>query len=132
MISGINEILSENSALIALIGEDKIYPMVVPQGVEPPFLATSLARSGTFEVKGQTSDLDFPVLNVNVHADSYDSLESVASAVKTALNNINATTDAGYVFSRIFFINEADRPDLYTMDRPLYARSIQFSTIVKR
>lgn len=132
MISGINEILNENAPLIAIIGEDKIFPMVVSEGVEPPFLATSLGSQGPTNAKNETSGLDFPQVNINVHCKDYDSLEEVSDAVREALDNINATTDAGYTFPKIWFANQFDRPDLFTPDRPLYARTIQFNVILKR
>lgn len=133
MIKGINEILKENTALTDLIGgADKIFPMVVSEGVEPPFIATSLARSGAENTKDATAGLDFPMVNINVHAQGYDQLETVCEAVRNALDNVRSTTDAGYTFSRIWFANAFDRPDLFTTERPLYARSVQFMAIIKR
>lgn len=132
MIAGINEILNENTALINLIGEDKIFPLVVPQATALPFLSTSLARVSPTEAKNETSGLDFPVVNVNVHAENYDDLEEVSEAVRTALDNIQSVTDTGYTFKKIWFSNSFDRPDLYTAERPHYVRSVQFNVIQKR
>lgn len=132
MIAGINEILNENPALTALIGANKIYPMVVSIDVQPPYIATSLSSVGPTNVKGEVSDMDYPLINVNLHTDNYDDLETISEAIRQALDNIFANTDAGYNFAKIWFANAFDRPDLYTVDRPLYARSIQFFAQLKR
>lgn len=132
MISGINEILSENSALTTLLGASKIYPMIVVESTELPYLAVSLAANRGDEIKGNASGYSYGLVNINVHAQDYDSLESVSAAVRTALDNISSVTDAGYTFTQIVFVNEFDRPDLYTTERPSYARTVQFNAIVKR
>lgn len=132
MIAGINEILSENSALTTLIGSDKIFPMIVNEDTELPYLATSLARVGTDDIKGNAAGFDYGLVNVNVHASNYDDLETISTAVRTAMDNLSFTTDAGYTFTRISFSTAFDRPDLFTTDRPSYARSVQFNAIVKR
>lgn len=138
MISGINEILSENAALTTLLGENKIYPVIVSESVNAPFLAVSLLRVEPTDTKGEDSGQDYPVININVHAENYDDLEEISESVREALDNITATTEAGYVFTRIWYVNEFDRPDLYGIGvnglqgRQLYTRSIQFRATVKR
>lgn len=132
MIAGINEILSENGPLTTLLGSDKIFPMVVDNGTALPYLATSLAGKRVDEIKGNASGFDYSVVNVNVHTDNYDDLETISAAVRTALDNISSVTDAGYTFTAIVFFNEFDRPDLFTAEGPNYARSVQFNAIVKR
>ena len=132
MIAGIIEILSENTPLVALLGTDKIFPLVVNENTAPPYLAVSLAATGANYSKQEVSSMDFPVVNINVHAKDYDSLEQVSEAVRVALDEQQSLTDAGYEFDRIYFINAFDRADLYTVERPLYARSVQFNVIVRR
>jgi hypothetical protein len=133
MIKGINEILKENTTLTTAIGgAEKIFPMVVSESVQPPFIASSLARSGAENTKDAVAGLDYPLVNINVHAQGYDELETVCEAVRNALDGIGGTTNAGYTFSKIWFSNAFDRPDLFTPERPLYARSIQFTAIIKR
>ena len=131
MIAGINEILSENAPLVLLLGTGKIFPMIVDADVAAPYLATSLLRSSGTDVKVDTSGADFPVININVHTLNYDSLEEISEAVRTALDNITSVTDAGYTFTRIWFLSAQDRPDLYVTN-PTYTRSIQFNVMVKR
>lgn len=133
MISGINEILSEASALTTLLGSNKIYPVAVPEGTDLPYLAVSLARINTDEIKGNASGFYYGLVNVNVHAEDYDQLEEVSEAVIDALDNISGTTDAGYNFQNIFVTNAFDRPDLFlNTPRQTYTRSVQFNAIVKR
>jgi hypothetical protein len=137
VISGIVTILTANTDLITLIGEDKIYPLVVPEkdeddnDISAPYLAVMLAAQGSNQTKNTVSGVDFPLVQVNVHASSYDELEEVSEAVRAALEGVSGTY-AGYSFSKIWFLNALDRPDLYQKDRPSYPRSVQFNCIVKR
>lgn len=133
MISGINEILSENSALVTLIGADKIFPVAVPENTDLPYLAVSLARINVDEIKGNASGFYYGLVNVNVHAEDYDQLEEVSEAVIDALDNISGTTDTGHNFNVINVSNAFDRPELFTnTPRQTYTRSVQFNAIVKR
>lgn len=133
MISGINEILTENSALTTLIGEDKVFPVAVTEGTELPYLAVSLARINVDEMKANASGFYYGLVNVNVHAEDYDQMEAVSEAVIDALDNINAVTDTGHNFQHIYVTNAFDRPDLFTnTPRQTYTRSVQFNAIVKR
>lgn len=132
MIAGINEILTEDAPLTTLLGSDKVYPMVIPEGTEPPFLATSLAKTDSDEIKTEVSGYRYRLVNINIHANDYDTLDDIEEALITALDNKSATTDAGYTFTRIYLNNAFDRPDLFTTERPLYARTVQFNAIVKR
>ena len=139
MISGIVEILLENSALVTELGDDeKIFPLIVPEEteggekIEPPYLAVMLAEKGSNQTKNSVSTVDFPVVQVNIHAESYDQLETLEEAVREALEGFTGTTGTGHNFHKITFLNSSDRPDLYQKDRPSYPRSSQYNCIVKR
>ena len=133
MIAGINEILNDNGALTTALGGDgKIFPMVVDTGVQPPFVATYLAKSGSMEVKDAVSGIEYPTVGVNVHAKDYDELETVCDALREALNGITSTTETGHTFIRIWLVNEFDRPDMYDVNRPTYTRTLHFNCIIKR
>lgn len=140
MIAGIIEILEENSELTTLIGEDRIFPMIVPEYEEDgstkivaPYLAVMLAAQATTLAKGEPTGPDFPLIQVNVHAPNYDDMEEISEAVRAALDNGGTwSTEAGYDFQQITFANAVDRPDLFNQDRPSYPRSVQFNAILKR
>jgi hypothetical protein len=131
MISGINTILSANTALTTEIGDDKIYPVVVPQGTEPPFIATSLASDSSEAIKNSADRTGFPSVNVNLHTENYDDLESISELIKDALNG-QSGSQAGTTFQKIWCVNAYDRPDLYNNPFPYYARTLVFNTIIKR
>lgn len=134
MIAGINEILDENAALTTLLGSDKIYPVAIPEGVDLPFLATSVARKRGDEIKGNASGFHYCLVNVNVHAANYDDLESIEEAVVDALDSQSFTTSAGpYTFTQVHFENSFDRPDMFAnTPTQQYVRTVQFNVIVKR
>lgn len=138
MISGVVEILLENASLISELGEDKIFPLIVPEEtesgekIEPPYLAVMMVERGTNSTKSTTSRVDFPIVQVNIYATSYDELETLEEAVREALEGFSGTTGTGHNFHKINFLNSLDRPDLYQKDRPSYPRSSQYNCIVKR
>ncbi len=135
MISGIRAFLVADSALTTALGHtgstNKIQPLVIDAETQPPFLALSLNSDPSEPIKSVTDKTGFPVVNINVHADDYDEIESLTELIKAALNGKTGTS-AGVNFSKVWCSNAFDRPDLYTVDRPLYARTIQFNTIIKR
>lgn len=134
MIRGINEILNENAALVAEIGEDKVFPLLAPHETGPKFITTSLRSGGPLNQTKVVSTADFPVFNVNIHTKNYDDIEDIAVLVRDALDLPGgATTTAGpYVFGRIWYITETDREDLYFNNYPEYVRTLQFGCVVRR
>jgi hypothetical protein len=132
MISGAIAILNANSALTTALGDDKIYPVVVPEGVAPPYLAVGLFSDASEPQKGDLK-IGFPQLYVNVHADDYDEIESLTTLIKAAFHDASlASAYAGTTFKQIWCSNAQDRPDLYKPEGNIYCRTIQVNTIIKR
>jgi hypothetical protein len=135
MISGIRAILVANSTVTTALGHagqvNKIFPVVVDEGVEAPYIALSLFSNTSEAIKNASDRTGYPVVNINVHADDYDEIESLETILRNALNG-QTGLHSGTTFQKIWCSNSFDRPDLYSPERPRYARSIQFSTIIKR
>lgn len=132
MISGVITRLRANSALTtALGGADKICPIVVPEGVAPPYLAVGLLTDPS-EPSKASQKVGYPTFYVNVHADDYDKIESLSPLVKSAAETTQETVQAGTTFNTIYCYNAQDRPDLYKPEGNIYARTIHFNTIIKR
>lgn len=138
MIAGINEILNEDAGVIAVVGQNtaatktKVYPVAAPSGESLPYLTTALVSTTPVLHKGQPSSLDTPTFAVHVHATSYDDMTSISEAVRAALDEKTSVTDAGYNFERIWYVNEYDRPEVFTSDHPVYVRSVIFSAQIRR
>jgi hypothetical protein len=132
MVSGGISILNANVALTAALGANKIYPVVVPETIQPPYLAVGLLSDASEPLK-QRDRTGFPVLYVNIHANDYDEVESLTVLIKNALETASLTSAyAGTTFQSIWCSNAIDRPDLYKPEGNIYARTVQFNTIIKR
>jgi hypothetical protein len=138
MIAGINEILVEDTGVQTLIGQNaagskyKVYPVTAPSGESHPYLTTSLTGTSPILHKGSVSSLDTRSFAVHVHSKSYDSIDEISQAVRTALDEKKSVTEAGYSFDRIWYANEYDRPEMFTSDYPAYVRTIIFNCQVRR
>lgn len=132
MITGFITLLNANSALTTALGDDKIYPVVVPEGIHPPYLAVGL-YSDASEAQKATQKTGLPAAYVNIHADDYDEIESLTALVKDAAEDASlASAYAGTTFQKIYCVNAQDRPDLYKPEGNIYCRTIQINTIIKR
>lgn len=138
MIAGINEILVEDSHIQTLIGNNaagskvKVYPVVAPAGEEAEYITTSLAGFNPTQTKTEANNLDYPSVAINVHAKSYDKAVEISERVKAIFDTSGFTTDAGYVFLKTWIINEFDRPEMFTPDYPVYVRTVQVGTQLRR
>lgn len=137
MIAGINEILIEDAQIQTLVGTNdlgkvKVYPVVAPAGVQPPYITTSLAGYSPTQTKTEANSLDYPSVAINAHAKSYDEVSEIANRVKEIFDTNGFETDAGYNFIRTWIVNEFDRPEMFTSDYPVYVRTVQVGTQLRR
>jgi hypothetical protein len=138
MIAGINEILVEDAGVQTAVGQNaasskyKVYPIVAPSGEALPYITTSRVSNAPNLNKDSVSSLDLQSFAVHVHSNSYDGIDDMAEAVRNALNNKRSTTEAGYLFDRIWYSNEYDRPELYNSNNPVFVRTIIFNAQVRR
>lgn len=137
MTSGIIEILIENATIQTLIGQNvagdkyKVYPVVCPQGENQPYITVYKGGAGPLPSlsKELASSLDYPTVTVVAWAKNFRKTELIFEAVRAALDNQAAITDAGYIFSRIWLI---DSRELYDNDAELYANMMTFGIELKR
>jgi hypothetical protein len=138
MIAGINEILVEDAQIQSLVGNNaagtkvKVYPVVAPAGEEPEYITTSLAGFNPTQTKTEANNLDYPSAAINVHAKSYDRAVEISERVKAIFDTNGFQTDAGYEFLRTWIVNEFDRPEMFTADYPVYVRTVQVGTQLRR
>lgn len=136
MTSGIIEILIEDAGVLALAGiqqagKTKVFPTVIPQKYEQPYIIVSLSALdpvGSLP-KDERSLLDYPQFDILCYSESFRQSELMAEAVYAAINNKSAQTDAGYNFKRIWEVNERDGFD---NNAQLYARVSTYKAELKR
>jgi hypothetical protein len=138
MTSGIIEILIENAGVQALEGirntagtKYKVYPTVCPQGETQPYIIVSMVSNDgqTSLDKTNVSGLDYPQYNVLCYATNFRTTELMHAACRAAIDNIEATTDAGAEFERIWMVNERD---LFDNQAQLYVKTTTYKAEVKR
>lgn len=138
MTSGIIEILIENAGVQALPGlrnvdntKYKVYPTVCPQGETQPYILVSMISNDgqTSMDKGQVSGIDYPQYNVLCYSTNFRPTEIMHEACRQALDNMEATTDAGGVFERIWLVNERD---LFDNASQMYVKVATYRAEVKR
>lgn len=116
MTSGIIEILIENAAVQAAVGQDsqsqyKVYPVAAPQNVSTPYVIVSEVSLNPTLGKGCPSDLDFPRYNVLIYSTDFLETETIQEVCRVVLDSGNSfSTDAGADYGSIYMV---DRQDLF-------------------
>jgi hypothetical protein len=116
MTSGIVEILKDDSGVQALAGLNtagskyKVYPVIAPQDEKPPYITVFKSQNDpiTSLTKQVVSELDYPTVTVNCWAKNFRTADLMFEAVRNALDNKSASTDAGYDFERIWLVDDRD------------------------
>lgn len=138
MTSGIIEILREDTGVQVLAGLDqagtkyKIYPVVAPEDTPQPYITVYKVQNDPVSSlsKDLPSELDYPRVTVNCWAKNFRMAELMGEAVRNALDNKAAQTDAGYTFTRIWLVDDRDA---YDASQPkLNLHSLTFGIELKR
>jgi len=103
--AAIYSILSGNVGVSALIGT-RIYPDIAPQNVAYPFAVYSVNGTLPTDTKDGVSPLDVIDLGVVVYAESYDATQTIAKAIRTALDAKPAGTYSGVSLQSIRFAGQ--------------------------
>src|SRR5688572_7719592 len=137
MTSGFIEILIENVGVQAIAGLNragnkyKVYPVIAPQKEAQPYIPVYQASNDPVAslTKDLASELDYPRVIVNCWGKSFRQVELMAEAVRAALDNQAAQTDAGYNFHRIWMVDEREGHDPETQ---LFLHTLTFGVELKR
>lgn len=86
----IYSILSNDAGVTALVGT-KIYPDIIPLGTAYPATVYSVVSTTPTNVKDGASTLDATVVQVDIYSDDYSEAQSIASAIRTALDTYSGT-----------------------------------------
>ena len=122
----IYSILSNDSTLTA-ITSTRIYPLRIPQGASLPAVTYFVVSGGPMQTKdGAVSD-NFDSFQVSCFATSYSTIQSIYSAVKSALERYSGTAAS----TTIHTITYMGHVDLYEEDAGVYHRAIDFRIWLK-
>jgi hypothetical protein len=114
MTSGIIEILTDSSAVQALVGENsrsdkfKVYPFKAPQPENGPYIIVAKTTNSTqSQGKEIESTLDYPTYDVLSYSKKFRETEEMHEACRSALDNMTSITEV-CTFKRIWLVNDRD------------------------
>ena len=116
----IYDILSNNAEVTALVGT-KIYPVVLPMGVDFPAVVYRVVDTDPTEVKQSLVQESYKV-EVLVAEQTYDAAVNLGERIKTALNRVSGTF-AGIKIQRC---NYTSKSDGFDKDDNLFIRTTTF------
>jgi len=137
MTSGFTEILKDNTGVQAVVGLNgegtkyKVFPVIAPQSENPPYITVFQSQNDALPslTKKEESQLDYPVVTVNCWAKNFRTAELMGEAVRAAVDNQGFDTDAGYLFNRVWMIDDRDG---YDQDRKMHVHIQTFGVEYKR
>ena len=137
MTSGFIEILRENAGVQAVVGLNragdkyKVYPVRAPQSEEIDYVTVFKTQNDAAIslTKDLPSQLDYPRVTVVSWSKVFRRTEMMFEACRLALDGGGFITDAGYLFQRIWLIDDRDGFD---NEAQLYCHIATFGVEEKR
>jgi hypothetical protein len=115
--AAIYTILSGNVGVSALIGT-RIYPDIAPQNAAYPFAIYTVNGTDPTDTKDGVSPMDLVDLGIVVYSETYDSAQTIARAIRTALDAKAAGTYGGVSLQSIRFAGQ--RAAQMELDKHVY------------
>ncbi len=116
MISGIIEIISDNAPLCAVVGNNerntkpKFFWVVCGENEKPPYVILRRSVLSPNQMKGSPSLVDSQNFESYTYAKTVEQAELIDEMIRVVIENDGNgfTTDAGYLFQRIFIVDKSD------------------------
>jgi hypothetical protein len=120
--------LVTDSTILALVG-DKIYPDIVPQDVQYPFVVYTIINSLPVDFKDGQSNLEEINVQLDVYTKSYDDTQDLANKIRNRLDRFVGTVE-GIEVQTIKYMSSDSQ--VYNADLNVYWMSIDFMAKMKR
>lgn len=137
MTEAIISILIADSTVQTLVGlkttitdEYKVYPLVVPQEEQPPFITVRMTSNPAIPCKGQRVSAFQPTCTVACYHKNYKDAITLEAAVKDALDGKAAGEYNGVQLSYLRYTDSAENWEQWTDGVGLYSRLPQFEAQV--
>lgn len=91
--------------------EADVYPSAAPNGVTEPYIVYSIISVVPEDAKGAFDDMDIVRVQVDILADEYEDVQTLAGQVRTAMNRRRGTI-RGNIIDTIYYDGESDLSDL--------------------
>jgi len=120
--------LSTDGAILAYVGS-KIYPDIVPQNVQYPFVVYTITNSTPVDYKDGQSNLEEIEIQIDVYTQNYDDTQDLANLIRNRLDRFVGTVEGVEVQSIKYTASDSQ---VYNAELSVYWMSIDFLAKMKR
>lgn len=120
--------LSTEGAILAYVGT-KIYPDIVPQNVQYPFVVYTIVNSLPVDFKDGQSNLEEITLQIDVYTQSYDDTQDLSNLIRNRLDRFVGIVEDVEVQS-IKYMSATSQ--VFNAELSVYWTSIDFRINMKR
>lgn len=120
--------LCTDGAILAYIGT-KIYPDIVPQNVQYPFVVYTIVNSLPVDFKDGQSNLEEITLQIDVYTQSYDDTQDLSNLIRNRLDRFVGIVEDVEVQS-IKYMSATSQ--VFNAELSVYWTSIDFRINMKR
>jgi NAD-dependent SIR2 family protein deacetylase len=120
--------LSTDGDILAYVGT-KIYPDIVPQNVQYPFVVYTIVNSLPVDFKDGQSNLEEITLQVDVYTQNYDDTQELSNLIRNRLDRFVGTVE-GVEVQTIKYVSSDSQ--VFNAELSVYWMSIDFMINMKR
>lgn len=120
--------LSTDGAILAYVGS-KIYPDIVPQNVQYPFVVYTITNSTPVDYKDGQSNLEEIEIQIDVYTQNYDDTQDLANHIRNRLDRFVGTVEGVEVQSIKYTASDSQ---VYNAELSVYWMSVDFLAKMKR
>lgn len=120
--------LSTDGEILAYVGS-KIYPDIVPQNVQYPFVVYTIVNSLPVDFKDGQSNLEEITLQVDVYTQNYDDTQILSNLIRNRLDRFVGTVE-GVEVQSIKYMSATSQ--VFNAELSVYWMSIDFMVKMKR
>ena len=120
--------LSTEGAILAYVGT-KIYPDIVPQNVQYPFVVYTIVNSLPVDFKDGQSNLEEITLQIDVYTQNYDDTQDLSNLIRNRLDRFVGIVEDVEVQS-IKYMSSTSQ--VFNAELSVYWMSIDFMVKMKR
>ncbi len=129
-LGAIRSILLSDSSVTALVGQN-IFPVVIPETKQPPYVRLSTASVNATPTKSGTSVVDEARIQIDVWATSQDTAVQIDEKIRAALDGYAGTVTVNSVAYLIDGIRFESWGDDYEEDWRLFRRTSDYMVRLK-
>jgi len=120
--------LSTDGEILAYVGS-KIYPDIVPQNVQYPFVVYTIVNSLPVDFKDGQSNLEEITLQVDVYTQNYDDTQELSNLIRNRLDRFVGIVE-GVEVQSIKYMSSTSQ--VFNAELSVYWMSIDFMVKMKR